>query len=218
MKIKILLADDHKILRNGMRSMIEKEPDLEVVGEAENGITAVQMACDLNPDVVIMDIAMPGINGVDATREILSKAPEIKVLALSTYSEKQFIFTMLKAGALGYLVKDCAFEELVSAVRSVAENKIYIAPKVLNIVVKEYLNNKSQELPKDDVQLTPRERDVLRLITKGKNTKEIASELYVSVKTIETHRQNIMNKLGIHNVAELTLYAVQIGLIILDTL
>ena len=218
MKIKILIADDHKILRTGMRSMIEKEPDLEVVGEAENGITAVQMACDLNPDVVIMDIAMPGINGVDATREILSKAPEIKVLALSTYSEKQFIFAMLKAGALGYLVKDCAFEELVSAVRSVAENKIYIAPKVLNIVVKEYLNNKSQELPKDDVQLTPRERDVLRLITKGKNTKEIASELYVSVKTIETHRQNIMNKLGIHNVAELTLYAVQIGLIILDTL
>ena len=218
MKIKILLADDHKILRNGMRSMIDKEPDFEVVGEAENGITAVQMACDLNPDVVIMDIAMPGINGVDATREILSKAPEIKVLALSTYSEKQFIFAMLKAGALGYLVKDCAFEELVAAVRSVAENKIYIAPKVLNIVVKEYLNHESQELPKDDVHLTPRERDVLRLITKGKNTKEIASELYVSVKTIETHRQNIMNKLGIHNVAELTLYAVQIGLIILDTL
>ena len=217
MKIKILLADDHKILRNGMRSMIEKEPDLEVVGEAENGITAVQMACDLNPDVVIMDIAMPGINGVDATREILSKAPEIKVLALSTYSEKQFIFTMLKAGALGYLVKDCAFEELVSAVRSVAENKIYIAPKVLNIVVKEYLNHESQELPKDDVQITPRERDVLRLITKGKNTKEVASELYVSAKTIETHRQNIISKLGIHNVAELTLYAVQSGLITLDT-
>ena len=217
MKIKILLTDDHKILRNGMRSMIDKEPDLEVVGEAENGITAVQMACDLNPDVVIMDIALPGINGVDATREILSKAPEIKVLALSTYSEKQFIFAMLKAGALGYLVKDCAFEELVSAVRSVVENKIYIAPKVLNIVVKEYLNHKSEELPKDDIQLTPRERDVLRLITKGRNTKEVASELYVSAKTIETHRQNIMNKLGIHNVAELTLYAVQIGLITLDT-
>ena len=216
MKISILLADDHKILRDGIRSLLEKEPDFEVVGEADSGRTAIELACELKPDVIIMDIGMPDINGIEATREILSRVPSIQVLALSMYSDKRFVVEMLNAGATGYLVKDCAFEEMLSAVRSVASNQRYIAPKLLETFIDDYMKNKCNNGMMKKTQLTPRESEVLRLIAQGYNSKKIASELNISVKTVDTHRQNIEHKLELHSVADLTKYAIRVGLISID--
>jgi DNA-binding NarL/FixJ family response regulator len=217
MKIKILLADDHKILRDGIRSLLEKEPDFEVVGEADSGRTTIELACELQPDVIIMDIGMANMNGIEATKEILSVAPGIKVLALSMYSDKRFVVEMLNAGAKGYLVKDCAFDEMLSAVRSVASNQRYIAPKLLETFIDDYMKNKCDDGMMKKNQLTPRENDVLRLIAQGYNTKKIASELYISVKTVDTHRQNIEHKLELYSVADLTKYAIRVGLISIES-
>jgi len=216
MKISILLADDHKILRDGIRSLLEKEPDFEVVGEADSGRTAIEMACNLKPDVIIMDIGMPDINGIEATREILSRVPSIQVLALSMYSDKRFVVEMLNAGATGYLVKDCAFDEMLSAVRSVASNQRYIAPKLLETFIDDYMKNKCTNGMLKKTRLTPRESEVLRLIAQGYNSKKIASELNISVKTVDTHRQNIEHKLELYSVADLTRHAIKVGLISID--
>ena len=218
MKISILLADDHKILRDGIRSLLEKEPDLEVVGEADSGRTAIaiEMACELKPDVIIMDIGMPDIDGIEATKEILSGAPSIQVLALSMYSDKRFVVEMLNAGATGYLVKDCAFDEMISAVRSVASNQRYIAPKLLETFIDDYMKSKCTDGMMNKRRLTPRESEVLRFIAQGYNSKRIAFELNISVKTVDTHRQNIEHKLDIHSVADLTKYAIKAGLISID--
>lgn len=216
MKISILLADDHKILRNGIRALLAKEPDFEVVGEADSGRTAIELACELKPDVIIMDIGMPDMNGIEATKEILSRVPCIQVLALSTYSDKRFIVEMLNAGATGYLVKDCAFDEMLSAVRSVAANQRYIAPKLLETFIDDYMKNKCTNSMMKKTRLTPRESEVLRLIAQGYNTKRIASELNISVKTVDTHRQNIEHKLELQSVADLTKYAIRVGLISID--
>ena len=213
MKISILLADDHKILRDGIRSLLEKEPDYEVVGEADNGRTAIELACELKPDVIIMDIGMPDINGIEATKEILSRVPSIQVIALSVYSDKQFLVEMLNAGAKGYLVKDCAFDEMLSAVHSVVSNKRYIAPKLLETFIEDYMNNKIKNGMTKKTHLTRRETDVLSLIAQGKNTKEISAALHISVKTVYTHRQHIMDKLKIHNPVDLAKYALRTGLI-----
>jgi len=217
MKISILLADDHKILRDGIRALLEKEPDFDVIGEADSGRTVIELACELKPDVIIMDIGMPDINGIEATREILSRVPSIRVLALSMYSDKRFVVEMLNAGATGYLVKDCALDEMLSAVRSVASNQRYIAPKLLETIIEDYMNNKCNNGMMKKTQLTPRECEVLRLIAQGYNSKKIASELYISVKTVDTHRQNIEHKLELYSVAELTKYAIKIGLISIDS-
>ncbi|MCE5250020.1 response regulator transcription factor [bacterium] len=212
MKISILLADDHKILRDGIRALLEKEPDFDVVGEADSGRTAIEMACKLKPDVIIMDIGMPDMNGIEATKEILSGVPSIRVLALSMYADKRFIVEMLDAGATGYLVKDCTLDEMLSAVRSVASNQKYIAQKLLVNFIDDYMKNTgNSDMLK--TRLTPREREVLRLIAQGKNTKEISSALHISVKTVDTHRQHVMNKLNIHNPVDLTKYAIRTGLI-----
>jgi len=216
MSIKIILADDHKIIREGLRNLLEKQIDMEVVAEAENGRTAVQMAQELKPNVVIMDIAMPDLNGIEATRQIIAEVPSVKVIALSMHSNKQFVVEILKAGASGYLLKDCAFEELVRAVHVVVSNQTYLSPQIANIITKDYLGH----LPEDSSVfsiLTTREREVLQLIAEGKTTKQIASDLYVSVKTIETHRLNIMNKLDAYSIAELTKYAIREGLTSLET-
>jgi len=217
MSIRILLADDHKIVREGLRTLLEKQPGMEVVAEAEDGCTAVRLVWELSPDVVIMDIAMPDLNGIEATRQIIAKNHRIKVVALSMHSDRRFVAGMLKAGASGYLLKDCAFEELAQAVRTVVANQTYLSPMIARIVVKDYLYH----LPKTDFQalsiLTPRERQVLQLIAEGKTMKEIASHLYVSVKTAETHRRHIMCKLDIKSLAELTKYAIREGLTSLET-
>jgi DNA-binding NarL/FixJ family response regulator len=211
-KMKILLADDHKITRQGLRSLLEKEPDMEVVAEAEEGRTAVRLANELKPDVVIMDVTMPDLNGMEATRQIVGRLSAVKVIALSMHSDALFVTEMLKSGVRGYLLKDCAFEELAGAIRSVVEGKTYLSPSISGLVVNGYLNRLSNSQTAGAEVLTDREREILQMIAEGKTTKQIALKLHISVKTVETHRRQIMNKLDIFSVAELTKYAIRKGL------
>ena len=212
MVVKILIADDHRMVREAIGSLLSNQPGLEVVGGAEDGRTAVQLARELQPDVVVTDIAMPNLNGIEATRKIVHELPGVKVIALSERSDRFSVQEMLKAGALGYVLKSCAFEELVSAIRSVVSNQTYISSQISGMVPEEYIHR----LPKHETPaysaLTPREREVLRLIAKGKSTKVIAEELYLSPKTIEWHRSRIMKKLGVKSIAELVKYAMREGL------
>jgi two-component system response regulator NreC len=216
MIIKILLADDHKIIREGLRSLLEKQTDMEVVAEAQDGFTTVRLVQKLAPNVVIMDIGMPEMNGIDATRQIIHESPGVKVIALSMHSDRRFVLQMLKAGASGYLLKDSAFEELITAIHTVVMGQPYLSPKVTDVVVKEYLHGLAKHETTVFTALTAREREVLQLLAEGKTTKQIASALTVSVKTIETHRQQLMEKLNIHSIAELTKYAIREGLTSLE--
>jgi DNA-binding NarL/FixJ family response regulator len=212
MTIRVLLADDHKIVREGLRSLLEKDPEIEVVAMADNGRTAVQLAGELKPDVAVLDIAMPEMNGIEATRRISRDDPEIRVLALSMHSARRFVTEALSAGAKGYLLKDCAAEELVRAIRTVAGNETYLSPKVAGLIVKDYLKHSPETTLSDNSCLTNREREILQLIAEGESTKGIAFKIGVSIKTVETHRQQIMKKLNLHSVAELTRYAIREGL------
>ena len=213
MKITVIIADDHMIVRDGIRSLLEKQPDREVVAEADNGRTALKHALQLSPDVIIMDIGMRELNGIDATRLIIGKLPDVKILALSMYSDKQFIKGMLKAGASGYMLKDSASKELVDAIRIVADNKIYISPSIAGVVTKDYLEHLAEKDVSVRSVLTTREAEVLQLLVEGKSTKQTAAILGVSIKTIESHRQNIMKKLNIDNIVGLIKYAIREGII-----
>jgi DNA-binding NarL/FixJ family response regulator len=217
MSIKIILADDHKIMRQGLHNLLEKQADFEVVDEADDGITAVKKTRKLSPDVIIMDVAMPGLNGIEATRQIKADMPDVKVIALSMHAEKRFVAEMLNAGASAYLLKDSAFEELVQAIRAALVNKIYLNPSIAENVIKDYINQVPRESFSAFSILTKREREVLQLLAEGRSTKEIASLLFLSVKTVETHRKNIMEKLDLHSVAELTKYAIREGITSLDS-
>jgi DNA-binding NarL/FixJ family response regulator len=212
MSIKIILADDHKIMREGLRTLLDNQPDMEIVAEAGDGRATVELARKLSPDLIVMDTVMPDLNGIEATRKIMAENPAIKIIALSMHSDRQFVIEMLKAGAMGYMLRDCAFDELVYAINSVVNGHVYLSPKITTIVLKELIRNSTKEKPSPFLLLSNREREVLQLISEGKSTKDIALRLNVSVKTIETHRQQIMNKLDIHNIAELTKYAVREGL------
>lgn len=216
MSIKILVADDHKVMREGLRTLIEKQPGMEVIAEAENGRMALKLIKKLSPDIAIMDIAMPDLNGIEATRQIVAEAPGTKVIALSMHSDRQFVTRMMSAGASGYLLKDCAFEEVARAIRSVMARQIYLSPEIVSIVVKAFLRRSE---PSDSMLsvISPREREVLQLIAEGKTTKQIALRLHISAKTVDTHRRNIMDKLDIHSIAELTKYAIREGLTFLET-
>jgi len=216
MSIRVLLSDDHRIMREGLRSLLEKEPDIELVGEAEDGRSTLKLASRLKPQVVVMDISMPDLNGIDATRKLLEKLPSVKVLALSMHTDQRFIEGMLRAGATGYLPKDCASEELVRAIRTVLSNQTYLSPSIADVVRRDYLSQRREADISVSGVLTEREREVLQLMAEGKNTKEIASRLQVSVKTIETFRQHIMQKLNLHSLAELTKYAIREGLTSLE--
>ena len=217
MAIRILLADDHTLMRKGLRSLLEKIEDFEVVAEAQNGRSTVRLTLELEPDIVIMDISMPDLNGIDATLQITEKCPESRVIALSIHSDRRFVIQMLKAGASGYLLKDCAFEELEDAIRKAYDGQMYLSPKVAGTVVKDYIGRVSKEEASVYTLLSEREREVLQLLAEGQSTKEIAASLFVSVKTVETHRQNIMKKLGIYNIPDLVKYAIREGLIDLDS-
>lgn len=217
MSTRILLADDHKIIRDGLRALLEKLPEMELIAEAENGRTAVRLARKFSPDVVIMDVAMADLNGIEATRKIISETPKVKVIALSMHSDRRFIVEMLKAGASGYMLKDCAFEDLTKAIGAVLTDRIYLSPGITDKVIKDYVSSLSRADFSVYSILTDRELEVLQLIAEGKSTKQTASLLHVSVKTVETHRKNIMDKLDIHNIAELTKYAIREGLTSLDT-
>ena len=217
MSIRILLADDHKITRQGLRSLLDKQQDMEVVAEAEDGRTAVRLVGELSPNVVIMDVTMPDLNGVEATRQIVGQSPDVKIIALSMHSDTLFVTEMLRSGASGYLLKDCAFEELARAIHAVVAGKTYLSPSVSGVVVDDYLHRLSKADFSDSQVLTDREREVLQLLAEGKSTKQIALKLHISVKTVETHRRQMMNKLDIHTVAELTKYAIRKGLTSLET-
>jgi DNA-binding NarL/FixJ family response regulator len=212
---RILIADDHKIFREGLRTLLASQSGVEVVGEADNGRRTVAMASELSPDVVIMDVAMPELNGVDATRQIVSECSSTKVLALSMHADRRFVTRMLTAGAHGYLLKDCAFEELTLAIQTVISDDVYLSPGVAGVVVRA-MQSRGGETGTQAPELTPREREVLQLVAEGCTTREIAHRLHVSVKTIETHRKQIMDKLELRSVAELTKYAVREGLTSLD--
>ena len=211
--IKVVLADDHMIFRDGLNSLLDRQPDMEVVAEADNGRVALKHAKKLSPDVVIMDIGMSELNGIDATRQIVKMLPGVKVLALSMYSDKRFVKEMLKAGASGYMLKDSAFNELIDAIRVVVENKIYISPSVAGIVLDDYLGASTDKESSVRSLLTPREMEVLQLLAEGKSMKQIALSLSLSIKTIESHRTRIMQKIDVSNIADLTKYAIREGII-----
>jgi two-component system, NarL family, response regulator NreC len=212
MTARILIADDQRIMREGLRALLVGSPGMSVVAEAENGRSAVELAREIRPDVVIMDVSMPDMNGIEATRQIAAAHPEIRVIALSIHADRRFVLQMFKAGAAGYLLKDCAFEELTRAIRVVLDGQSYLSPAIAGVVVGQFIRSLLNEDSLESPPLSAREREVLQLMAEGRSTKEIACRLKVSVKTIETHRQQIMGKLQLNSVAELTKYAIREGL------
>ncbi len=212
MGCRIILADDHTIVRHGLRKLLEQEEDMEIVAETKDGHSTVEMVRELSPDIVIMDIGMPGLNGIDATQHILRESSKIKILALSMHSGKNFVIQMLKAGASGYLLKECALEELITAVRTVMSGKTYLSPSITDVVVESYVRHSSDDESTAFSVLSQREREVLQLMAEGKTTKQVARCLHISPKTVEGHRLRIMDKLNIDNIARLTKYAIQEGL------
>ena len=208
-KIRILLADDHTILRSGIRALLEVEPGLSVIGEAEDGRAAVSMACKLKPNVVLMDIAMPLLNGLEATRQIKIQCPDVKVLVLSMHDNEEYIRQALEAGAMGYILKDAAPGELIGAIRSVYRGEAVLSPAVTRLVIEDYLRWGGTRPQEESDSLSPREREVLQLIAEGYTNKQIAEILSISIKTVQAHRNNLMQKLDLHDRGELIKYAIQ---------
>ncbi len=217
MPTKVLLVDDHAIIRQGLASLLEKQPDIQVIGSVEDGRQAVDAARKLAPNLVIMDISMPNLNGIDAARKIVEEISGVKVIALSIHSSRRFVAEMLKAGASGYILKDCLFDELIEAIKTVLGGGIYLSPKITDVVLDDYVQRLSKQGQSNGSTLSDREREVLQLLAEGKSTKQIALCLHVSTKTIESNRRSIMDKLGINSVAELTKYAVREGLTPLES-
>jgi DNA-binding NarL/FixJ family response regulator len=217
MPTRILLADDHTIIRQGLCALLEKQPDIEVVGAVGDGQKALELVREMKPDIVIMDISMPNLNGIDATSRITGRPGGAKVIALSMHSSRRCVTEMLKAGASGYILKECLFDELIKAIQTVLRGSIYLSPKITGVVVEDYIKRLSPGFVPEGKTLTTRQREVLQLLAEGKSTKQIAHQLHVSAKTIESNRRYIMNKLDIHSVAELTKYAVREGLTPLET-
>ena len=214
--LRILLADDHRLFRDGLKTLLNQQKGVEVVGEATDGLATIQAVQTLKPDVVFLDVSMPGLNGIETVRRLVGGKLPVKVIMLSMHSDRRFVAESLKAGASGYVLKDCAVGELMAALRAVAANQIYLSQVLATTVVKDYLKLAAEKPDAAFSVLSVREREVLQLMAEGKSTKEIAGLLDVSVKTIETHRKQIMDKLDIHSVAELTKYAIREGLTPLD--
>lgn len=208
MKIRILLADDHRIMRQALRALLEREKEIDVVAEAGNGQEVLDLAVRFAPDLVIMDVGMPGLNGIEATKQLLARQPAIKVIALSAYSDRRFVLGMLEAGASGYIIKAAAGEELIRAIHSVRKNRHYLCPEV-SVALGDAVSGQDQ---KAEVTLGRREMEVLKLLAEGVRSPDIALRLNISPGTVEVHRRNIMHKLGLHSVAELTRYAIREGL------
>ena len=213
-RIRILLADDHTLMRGGLRAMIQDLPDFDVVGEAPDGRQAVHLAEELNPDLVVMDIGLPGLNGLDATRKIVKARPDARVLILSMHSNEEFVKQALEAGATGYVLKDAPVDELLAALRTVAAGQTHLSPPVSRLVIEDYVRRTRQDQVRTRFDtLTGREREILQLVAEGKTNKEISAILNISVNTIETHRAHIMEKLEIHDLTGLIRYAIKKGLI-----
>ena len=215
--IRLLLADDHAVVRSGLRLLLEAQPDLVIVGEAENGEEAIRRTAELQPDVVLMDIEMPGMNGIEAARRIKTQSPGASVLALTMYEDDQYFFEMLRAGASGYVPKRAAPDELASAIRAVSRGEVFIHPSLAGRLVQDYLQRRDMEVQEQAAgDLTPREQEVLTLIAQGLSNNEIADQLVISAKTVDRHRENIMRKLNLHNRVDLVKYALRKGLIDLE--
>jgi len=213
-RLRVLLADDHNLIRAGLRLVISQEPDFQVVGEAGNGRQAVEMAREMKPDVVVMDIGMPDLNGIEACRQILSDLPDTHVVMLSMHSDEGYVLRALKAGARAYLLKDSAEADLARAIRAAASGKSFFSPSVAKLLLDDYIRKLERTGAEDSYELlTPREREILQLVAEGKSSKDIANLLTLSVYTVETHRANILQKLNLKSVAELILYAVRKGII-----
>lgn len=212
--IRILLADDHTVMRNGLRLLLERQPNLTVVGEASDGRETVRAAESVSPDVVVMDIAMPNLNGIEAARQITAARPETAIVILSMHSDESYVIRALKAGARAYLLKDSAEGDLIAAIHAISEGKSFFSPAISRILVEDYMRQLEQKHVEDTYELlTAREREILQLLAEGKTNKEVAAILNLSVYTVETHRTHILQKLNLHNVPELILYAVRKGII-----
>jgi DNA-binding NarL/FixJ family response regulator len=213
-KLRILLADDHIVMRSGLRALLDRQPNLEVVGESENGRETVALAASLKPDVVVMDVGMPVLNGIEATQTIVTQCPAIAVVILSMHADESYVMRALKAGARGYLLKDSAAADLLGAIQAVSQGKSFFSPKVSRILAEDYVRVLKQKGAVDSYDLlTSREREILQLLAEGKSNKEVATALNISPYTVETHRSHILQKLNLHNSAELVLYAVRKGII-----
>ncbi|PKP29894.1 MAG: DNA-binding response regulator [Bacteroidetes bacterium HGW-Bacteroidetes-16] len=212
MPIKILIADDHQLFREGLMTLLSSALNIEIVAQAENGKQTIEKAKKLNPDIILMDIGMPIINGIEATGILQMEAPKIKVIALTMHSEKHFIKGMLEAGAYGYLFKNCAYDELIDAINTVYAGKKYLSDDITEFIIHDYIG-KPKNKQEDDPQLSAREMEILKLIADGKTSREISELLFVSIKTIGTHKQNILNKLNMNSTADLVKYAIKKGLI-----
>ena len=212
--LRIVLAEDHTILREGLRALLSADPNFEIIGEAQNGREAVRCVEKLEPDLVLMDLSMPRMSGMDAIREIKRRYPEVKIIALTVHKTEEYLLTTLKAGADGYVLKDATHEELVMAIKNVMGGKSYLSPGVSEKIIVGYLEGRESNRTASPWEtLSQREREVLKLIAEGFKNKEIAEDLCISLKTVEKHRANLMKKLDLHNAAALTVYAVQKGLV-----
>lgn len=211
MKIKIFLADDHTIVRHSLCSALEQEEDFEVVGQAENGLTTIELVRELSPDIVVMDVSMPDMNGIEATRHIVKETPRTKVIGLSMHSSNKYVREMFRAGASGYLLKESVLGELIEAIKVVFAGNTYISPSIGDVIVQDYLSAPEKHTSVYSL-LSEREREVLQLLAEGYTTKQIGQFLHVSPKTVESHRLRVMNKLNLDNIAQMTKYAIQEGL------
>ncbi len=213
-KIRLLLVDDHQIVRAGLRMLFMAEDDMEIVGEANNAEEALQAVRELNPDVVLMDVAMPGVSGIEATRRIKEARPNVAVLALTMHEDEQYFFEMLNAGAVGYMPKRAAPDDLVSAIRVVSQGNVFLYPSLAKLLVKDFLDRSESDAADQEAEvLTSREREVLIQIAEGYTNREIAEMLVISPKTVDRHRENIMHKLNLHNRVGLVKYAIEKGFI-----
>lgn len=218
MSTKILIADNHGMVREGLQLLIDQQDDMEVIGEVSDGRQAVEAACKLNPDIVLMDVTMPKLNGIDAAKKIIDESPNIKVIALSAHCNKSFISDMLRAGASGYILKDCMADELIRGIRVVTGGEQFLSPKVARIVITEYITDSQShsEMPLAS-KLTTKERELIQLLAENKSNKEAARLLHVSIKTVDARRRTAMDKLGINGIADLTKFAIREGLTTLDS-
>jgi DNA-binding NarL/FixJ family response regulator len=212
MKLRIMLADDHRLFRDGLRTLLSQQPDMEVVGEAVDGPAALASVRDMRPDILLLDISMPGLNGIEVARRVQTENPATRVIMLSMHADQRYVTESLRAGAMGYVLKDSAIDELLSGIRTVSRGQRFLSGPIANLVIEEYIGLANERATSVFSTLSPREREVLQLLAEGRSTKEMAAHLKVSVKTVETHRKQIMDKLNIHSVAELTKYAIREGL------